>query len=182
MELASRATSLFNGALVGGFYLSVALARFPRQRSGGQIDDDAVQQSSPGLSRRAVEVCRSVGLSVDEEMIIVGEGLEGAEGLATTERRRRGRPRKNCDTRKRKGLGSLVEEVAEVLVVEVSPDRSLSLILPEARGSDRALTRARRDFLIAKQVGAVPIGSEEETIQSLADHLLATHPRLYSDL
>lgn len=74
-----------------------------------------------------------------------------------------------------------MEEVVEVPVVEVSPVRSPSLILPKARRSDRALMRARRDFLLAKQVGVVAIGSEEEVIQSLVGHLIATDPRLYGD-
>lgn len=65
--------------------------------------------------------------------------------------------------------------------VEVSQERGPSLILPEARRFDRALTRAQRILLVSKQVRVVPIGSKKESIQSLADHLVANHPKLYGD-
>lgn len=110
--------------------------------------------------------------------VCAGAGVvpAGCEVGSVSERRRRGRPRKGVAAGNQKVKGVLVDEVVVQPVVEES-----SLILPEACGSARALTRARRDFLIAKQVGVVPIGPEEEAILSFADHLIATHPRLYGD-
>lgn len=71
---------------------------------------------------------------------------------------------------------TIQDEVAVSPTIQASPDSSL--ILPQARGVVGALTRARRDFLIAKQVGVVAIGYEEEVIQRFSDPLLANHPRL----
>lgn len=85
----------------------------------------------------------------------VGEGLADAEVDLGTERRRRGRPRKVLATGKQKNLGDTIEEVVEIPMVEISLDRGSSLILPEACGSARALMKARRVFLIVRQLGAI---------------------------
>lgn len=79
-----------------------------------------------------------------------------------TEQGRRGRPWKVCSSGKQKVLAAVIDEVAEIPMVEVSLERGSTSILFEARGSIRALTRASTDFLIVKQVGVVPNCSEEE--------------------
>lgn len=110
----------------------------------------------------------------------LGEGRVVAEEDAGAVRRRRGRPKKGEVTGKKKGVvGTSNEEVADLSVVEASPDKGSSLILPEARGHVGAMTRARRDFLLGKQIGVVPLGTDEDFIQDYADHLFANHPRLY---
>lgn len=108
-----------------------------------------------------------------------GVVLAAAEKSMMTQRRKRGRPREALGACMHLVPGVAAEEVAEIPMVQVWSEEGSPLILPEARGVVGALTRVRRDFLIAKQAGIVIIGSEEEAIQSFADNLIATHPRLY---
>lgn len=112
----------------------------------------------------------------------VREGLLVVVEATVTKQRRRGRPWNVFTLGKPKERGVVINEVAEILRVEVLPEKGYSLIHLEARGSDRTLTRARRYFLIFKELGVVPTRSEEEAIQSLANHLITNHPRLYEVL
>lgn len=44
------------------------------------------------------------------------------------------------------------------------------------------MTRAHNDILLVKQLGVVPVGTDEGVIQSYVDHLIANHLRLYGEV
>lgn len=86
LEVVSRKISLFNGVLVGGSVLSVALARFPRLVASGRVEEGS-PPPSPRPVIRVLEVCRDEGPSADEEKMLssvvysscfaTGSGREG---------------------------------------------------------------------------------------------------------
>src|ERR1044072_1933848 len=56
--------------------------------------------------------------------------------------------------------------------VEASPV-SISPLILEAVGSIGALTRARRNWMLVKNLGTVPVGSEEDVIIIFAEQLVS---------
>lgn len=69
-------------------------------------------------------------------------------------------------------VGALVELDPRTPVPEVLALDS-SLILPDELKFVSVMTKARRDLIIAKQVGVVFDGTDEEAIESYAIHLVA---------
>lgn len=112
---------------------------------------------------------------------VAGKGMEEGHSRAdeAVVRRRRGLPKKIISRgRKKKDLGALIAMDSGLPLTD-SQAKESSLILPEALGSDGVMNRARRNLIIAKHVGVVFNGTDEEAIQSYAKHLIANHPRLY---